>query len=61
MTIYNDGFEAFMELSNARSALEKSVVTIDRCRSITLLKLGNICKSLVEVWKEHQENSKTKK
>ena len=60
-TICNNGFEALRKFVNARSTFEKSVVAIDSCRNMTLLKLGNIDKSPIEMWKEHQDNSKTKK
>ena len=49
VTICNDAFEALRKLVNSRSTFDKSVVTINGCRNVTLLNLGDIDKSPVEM------------
>ena len=53
MQVSKNGFEELRELVNNRCTFEKTVITLYGCRHIHSLKLGNIDKSHIEMWKEH--------
>ena len=43
-------FEALRELESTRSTFEKSVVKIEGCRNVTLLKSRSMDESPIEIW-----------
>ena len=53
----NNGFESFRELVNKRCTFEKSVTSIEGYRNMHFLKLGNIDKLPIGIWKEHKNKS----
>ena len=52
--VSKNGFEGIRELVNDRCTFDKTVITLDGCRHVHLLKVGNIDKSPIEIWKEHK-------